>query len=538
MPIYTLAPEADTYDTITDTEAGYLADASDATLVTVNHTTTGYHKIAFDTPSTPSGELVSVVPGLRVKRTGADVAYVSVCRRSGSRFYHYQLPTFSPTESLADYDWAAVLGSVAVNGLTDPDDAYLMVDDNGYPASLSIATAWAYAYYLAAATVAAPSAPSGTITDQAPTLTATVSSVVEDWQDGWLCGHTVEFAVYNDADVTGDDPPDGITPEWTDTVRATISTYGDGSTATTQDVSMDVDTALVDGDYITFVRVSRDLPTGQELYWSDWSKSASAWTIDSSPPDSPTAMTATADDDTGLVAIVVTAPTTAGYETDATCHVQRSDDLGVTWEDVSGMTEKAITLGGGATALGNDYRAPAGSTTLQYRARVTALLVPHAALLNTGLTLEATVTGALVVSDWLTITGQTGPAVFDGWRFIPVDDTSAAWASAKIARSGGDVETEDRDSAVFAPIDGSYTKVVTGPSRGVFGSYTFTATTSAEETSMLALVAQTGTILMTNPRGTTRFIAWSGAPKTTYLGIGSCVFTTVDIDYVETDAPS
>jgi hypothetical protein len=528
VPQYTLAPRDGIYNNYQfdgATNVGYIADASDGTVVNLPNMSDVNVYAALTAPGSPSGELVAVVPAVRAACSTGGFLRIGVARRDGSTWATRELATPTLDGNQTDLTAAPRLGDILLWGLSDVADAYIYVH-RGIPrydqTSIAIAKAGGVAYYLAGATVAAPSAPSGTVAVQRPEQAVTVSSLVESWQqDGWLCGHTVEMAVYRSADVTGADPPVGITPDWSSTERVTLATYGDGTTPSTQAVTMTPDVGLEDTDYITFARVSRDLPAGQGLNWSAWTKSAAAWTVDAGPPAAPTTVTAVADDDVGSVAITVTAPTTAGYETAATCRVQRSDDLGVTWADVVNMDAVPITLGGGATAMGLGYLAPAGSTTLQYRARITAQLSPD---------------GAYVESAWTTITGIHGPALFAGWRFIPMDEPTSTWSGAKVV--GPFEEGNNQPRAVFEPIDGSLHKVVTGQSCGRTGKLSFWANGATEAASLDALLRQTGVVLMTTGFGDTRFIAWSSNPTWRTTGTQSNPYREATIDYVETDSPA
>jgi hypothetical protein len=525
MPTYTLDPEVDTYDSFTDAVIGYLADASDSTHVLLP--ADGLKKyIGLDVPTTPTGELVAVTPYVRFS-TQTYSPYVpmqfaiGIASRSGSSWTTRELLALSGANtSAADSSAiAAAQGDISLWSLSDIADAYVYAQWVANTGWIYIEKAWALAYYLPAATVAAPSAPTGTVTTQRPEQTATVSALVESWQGSWLTGVSVEFRIYLDDDVTGSDPPTGVTPVWSETVCADISEYIDGSTATTLAVSTNPDVALDNEGYITFVRVSRDLPGGQELYWSDWELSASAWGVNASQPTAPTSVSTVAYDDDGCVAVLVIVPTTTGYTAaSGLVTVERSDDLGVTWESVYGMTDVAYTLGSGEAQVGVDYLAPAGSTTTQYRAHATA---------------EWTSDGVIYTTTWTTVTGVTTQSVYSGWRFAVLDDPDASWSTAPVLAPL--VVAEARASQIFEPLDGSLAKVVSGPARGRRGTLTFFATTSAERTAIEALLAQTGPVIMTTGFGDTLCIAFVGEASHTVTGDRDAPATEASIGYAETE---
>lgn len=363
-------------------------------------------------------------------------------------------------------------------------------------------------YYLPLASVAAPSLPSGTIDDtQRPTCRVAASAILAHWQQSlipytgsaWLAGIDVEWRIYRKADAPGADPPNDKDAVWTGFTRSSIAEFDGGisRSSVTLDAVPDVD--LANGEYYLYTRVSRDLPSGPRSYWSGWSKSAS-WEIDISLPDAPSTLTITADETNQRIEVKAVVPTTAGYTAStALLSVERSDDVGVTWRPVRGMTDLSVTAGATEWTLGYDLLAPRDRTNLQYRVRAN---MTHTALAKR------------FTSAWKTVTDVTGLAALSGSVFLCLDAPAASWADVSII---GPLEQESgRAATSIAPLDRDGSVVITGTNAGPRGTLKVICAGATQVAKLDALEAAGGPILWGTPYGQTSLIAITGVSRSTY----------------------
>lgn len=497
------------------TPVAALQDASDTTYLTLVY---GKEFLLFLPPTVGAGErIVSVCPYVRVKDLSPTyrprVKYVEL--PSLGSYTYGALLTVPKNAAATTYALAAQSGqslhpgdrSEFIGNGVWPDDLLFVaihLEDVGtgynpwYEAGV-------YCYATKAATVAAPSAPTGTVTTtQTPTLAATVSSIVESWQvpsglASFMCGVTVEFSVYAGTLTS----PSG-TPIWKGTKAATISTYGDGTTPTTQAVSA-VPSALADGAYTVFSRVSRDHPSAIPA-WSNYSHAY--WTQSTSPPTAPT-FAATQDTAGQRATLATTASATTGY-TSATAKIEVQRQVGSSWVDVRGLEAKPVTVAMLNTSY--DYEAARGATN-NYRARVL--------MVNTA-------SGFVCYSGWTTAS-CTGPAV-SGWNLKALDSPAANWVGARV--TGMSSESSQRVVGVLNPVDGDYPVTVSGAMGGIGGSLTLLAAGATEIATIKALSGYVGSILLEDPYGEAKYISATKYAWDRHGAVGS-ERRLVTMDYAE-----
>lgn len=469
-----------------------LSDADDGTYARSN--SAGERVVLrCENPSPPTGRLVSVCPFVRSKKDGYRTAKALVCTYYNSRIAsrgvylniphgaaaaNHELPAHRGCHNLG---WAqAVRGPIGLDGrpaihVMTADDAALGLSDSSAASGRAyVYRAYLKLYYLLAAEIDVPDAPTGTLTDtQMPTCTVGIETVVETWQvptdeEPWLCEGDVEFRIYAAADIPGGatEPPSSwiATPLWSDFARYIDMTYTDGTTPTAQDVSIKPDVRLENGDYILFTRVSRDVPEGSQLYWSDWSQNP--FTIDVDLPTTPT-LAVTTDDAEQRVDIALHVDATALYNGDAiTATVQRSADGGVTWETVRGCADVAVELGD--NALASDYEAARG-VALTYRAQIVDVLTSDSTELS---------------SDWGSDT-CTGPAIV-GWNVKVPNNEELNWLAAPI-KQNPQAEREQLVT-IFRPLGRGSAVSVSGASAGELGTLEITARDAGEVADLVALI--------------------------------------------------
>ena len=466
-----------------------LSDASDATYA---RSAAKNVRVTFSTtnPVAPTGVLVSVCPFVRAKRPGSIVAKAVVCTYALGKIVsrgvfltipksadaaNFELPAHRGCKDLG-WIWLYTRPDIDaprfVYPLTADEAAIGLIDSSTTENRATVYRAYLKAYYLLAPTIAAPSAPSGTLTDtQMPDLTAEVGCVVESWQlptneAPWLCEGDVEYQIFRAADVPGGatSPPAMVTPVWSGTTRFLEMTYGDGATPSTQDVTMAVDSPLANDSYVLFARASRDTPKGAQQHWSAWA--SAAFEIDLELPTTPT-LSAAADDDAQRVDLSLNVSSTAGYDGDAmTATVQRSDDGGASWTDVRGCV--AAPVGVGNNLLPPDYEAPRGQN-VTYRARITDVL---------------TADSSTIASEWDEETVPSYAAT--GWNLKVPTDATLNWLAAPVTVNPS--ASLDQQVTIFRPLGRGSAVAVSSANRGEVGTLEISASGDAAIAKLLRLI--------------------------------------------------
>lgn len=516
-----------------------LSDASDATYA---RSAIKNSRVVFscEDPSPPDGRLVSVCPFVRSKKPGSLSAKAIVCTYYATQIVSRGVYLAIPKDaSEGDHELPAHrgchdLGSVTVmptdprdhhppriHYLTADDVALGLVDSSSTANRSTVYRAYLKAYYLLAATVDAPAAPTGTIADtQTPTCTVRINSVVESWQvpadeDPWLCEGDVEYRIYAAADVPGGAtvPPWAATPVWSSFARYLEMTYGDGTTPSEQDVSAEPDVALENGEYVLFARVSRDVPEGERLYWSDWS--TADFTMDVPLPTTPT-LTAAPDDAEQRIDLALHVDATAGYDgTAITAAVERSDDGGDTWVTVRGSAGTPVELGD--NELEPDYEASRG-VALSYRARITDVLTEDASEFS---------------SAWASDT-CAGYAVV-GWNLKVPTDADLNWLAAPVLR---DPEAQlEQPMTIFRPLGRGSAVAVSGASAGEVGTLAVTARSADEIEGLIDLLGSNAVLYVETAYGDA-FYARVTQPGWTRAGTLAAPRRPSSLEYTEVGRPA
>jgi hypothetical protein len=510
-----------------------LTDDSDATYArsTIKNTMC---KFSCADPGAVTGRLVSVCPWVRAKKDGTMRCQAFVLGYYG-KSDGYDARYVSTGVALKIPHAASATDSEvpAHNGLHDftllgrrweREAKYAglgLIDTSSSVNRAIVYEAGLKAYYLEPATLASPSAPSGTVTaTQMPDCSVDVSCIVESWQvptdlPPWLCDGSVEFRIYADADVPSGStsPPALAQPAWQMIQRFTEATYGDGSTPTVQTVTTTPEDPLTNGDYWLFTRVSRDLPSGADLYWSAWTHAEFAMNI--ALPNTPT-VSGTADDDEQCVDLSLAVTTTAGYEDDSyLASIERSDDGGLTWEKVRGCQEVVVAIG--ANDIGADYEAPRGVTVI-YRARVSAELTSDATELW---------------SEWDTASVAT--YAVQSWNLKAPEDPTKNWIAAPV-RVEPQVE-RDQEVAVFHPFDRLGAVVLGAPVSGETGTLEVYCHDATDVALFKATVAWEGALYLETPWGEARYIHIT---RTGWVlgGLAGAPWRTASLEYVEVGRPT
>ncbi len=490
-------------------------------------------------PGAVTGKLVSVCPWVRAMKSGTMRAQAFVLGYYGASgllsarqsIGHYVKTgvalTIPHAESATDCEVAAHNGlhDFTLLGRNHEQDAKWaglgLVDSSSAAGRAIVYEAGLKAYYLEPATIDTPAAPTGTVsTTQMPDCSVDVSCIVESWQvpsdlPPWLCDGSVEFRIYADADVPSGStsPPTGVDPVWQFIARFTEATYGDGSTPSEQTVTATPEDPLSNGDYWIFTRVSRDLPSGAERYWSSWT--CAEFTMDVALPNTPT-LAGTADDDEQCVDLSVTATTTTGYEDDSyEASVERSDDGGLTWTKVRGCQDVVIALG--ANVLTPDYEAPRG-VTVTYRARVSA---------------ELTADGTRIWSEWDTASVET--YAVQSWNLKVPEDATKNWIAAPVRVEP--VAQRDQELGVFRPFDRLGAVVLAAPVSGETGSLAVYCHDATDVALFKAIVAWEGALYLETPWGEARYIHITSA-EWVLGGLADGPWRTASLEYVQVGMPA
>jgi hypothetical protein len=396
-------------------------------------------------------------------------------------------------------------------------------DPNGAAGAAYLYEAGAYVYTLKAATIAAPSAPSGTVTTtQEPTITATVSQIVESWQlisDGseFFTTGIVEMSIYRYADVgAATSPPAGAVPVWGPVyVPYTMDTYIDGVTPSTKAVSFAPTNPLSNDTYVAYVRVSRDHPTWRPVF-SGYQRCS--WTQNAALPTIPYLGTLQASDALQAVQLGAHFNSNGGFDsTTAQVDVQRK--VGSVWRAVRGITGLVIPCDGGQQALPNDLECDRGVTNY-YRIRGSQV---------------NTTDGLRYYTAWNGPYPVAGPALQGTcWNVKAVNAPASSWLSAGILLEPQ--EADQTQSTVFYPLDRDLPVVVKGSAGGWSGSYDFIANGAAAVAAVRALTDYEGLVLVETAFGDTFYCSLTGvaikrqgtsaAPRLA----GTLTFTQVDCD--------
>lgn len=338
-----------------------------------------------------------------------------------------------------------------------------------------------------------------TVAVASPTGTITVSSKPEvSWTYSDTDGTEQEFyriKVYTSSQYSaaGFDP--SATPA-----------YWDSGVVASSDNTATIGEFLIDGTYRAYVTVAKTV-SGVPFYSA---YEYSQFIIDTTPPGTPT-MTAAYSSGLNRVLLDITGVSVQGSFDSQVFQVQRSDDSGTTWADVTGGS--SLVPSGTLEATLEDYAAPRNLTVL-YRVRAIGTLA-----------------GDVVASPWSSSVsaGITNDLTF--W-LKAVSDPSLNRGSVKV-QPGFTGEPEEQ-IGVFRPIGRRNAVVISSGLQGEDGRLDIRTGSTSEFEEMWALATHTGTLLLQMPDSSQKYIRVT-ARSFQREGTLSSPLTTIRIDYVEVD---
>lgn len=474
-------------------EADALSDQSDATHVRRKAAKAPLARYLLGTPTVPAGsDIATIVPGARLKQptshppklvtlamsvpgTGKPKNKIAptvtgpvVRAGSGTAAYTFNTPAGAGKTAGPTGPWSTLLSKLAIR----VNDGHKATDTN----RATIYELFADVYYSARPTAAVSVAPASPVTTTSyPELTATLTALIESWQDGSGPPARAEVAyelkVFSDEQygAGGFNPATSPSTWHTQGITAALD-YIDGSTPSSEDVSDTPDDALPNGVYRAYARGRRNFAAAQFGAWTYLT-----FTVAIAPPTVPT-VSAVKMDVAQCVAVTVT-PVASTGATNPLVSVKRTDDYGETWTPVRGATRHAGVFG--TPVVFYDHEAKR-ATTLTYRAHV-----------------EATISEQQLVSSWATA-ATTGGLITAGWNLkAPLDPALNLLGAAVNA----DPEyTQEEDAATFRPVGRKYPVVVSMAIGGADGSLTLRARTN-EWATVQALRDYQGTLYLESPFG-------------------------------------
>ena len=509
--------------------AAALSDSSDSSYVRRSAKGAPLARFLLAVPSVPaSNDIATIVPGARLKQgtatpprlvtlamsvpgTGKPVNKVlptvnghSVRAGSGTTAYTYETPASSGAMAGPTGAWSALLSKLAIV----VNDGHPYTDAN----RATIYELFAYVYYCARPSASLAITPASPVTTtHYPTFTATLSALIESWQDNAGPAARTEIAyelkVFTAAQYgAGGFNPSTSTPYWSTTGLTAPLDYGDGVTLSSEEMDEVTTRALPNGTYRAYCRGRRIFTSAVFGSWATLDFTVSPAT----PPNTPT-LTATKDDATQRVTIVVTPVATSGY-TSPLITVERSEDGGTTWTEVRGAVLLPGSFGVASTIY--DYEA-ARATTLKYRASI-----------------EATA-GAQFDSAWTTVT-VTGTISAAEWTLKAPLAPALNMLSVAVLKDPS--YTTEEDVATFRPIGRASPVVVSMALGGADGTMDIDVCSDAEWTALQALRDYQGALLLASPFGWSRYIRVLARSWIEY-GTVTAARRRVTFGYLEVDAP-
>lgn len=304
--------------------------------------------------------------------------------------------------------------------------------------------------------------PTGTITDNSkPEVSWTYSDADGTGQDFY------QIKVFSSAQYSAG----GFDP------TATVAFYDSGVVAS-DDNTATIGEYLIDGTYRAYVRVAKTV-SGSPFYSSF---EYSQFIINTTPPTIPT-LTGTFQSITNQVLLELAGSSVSGSFDSQVFQVQRSDDAGTTWTDVTGGT--ALVPDGLAEASLYDYAAPRAATAT-YRARSIGTAGENE-----------------VASDW---SAEVNVSVTNDatWWLKAVNDPTLNRGALKV--NPGFKSSPEEQIGVFRPIGRRTAVVVSSGLQGEDGEFTISTLGDAEFDGVWALATHTGSLLLQTPQAEQKYI--------------------------------
>jgi hypothetical protein len=306
------------------------------------------------------------------------------------------------------------------------------------------------------------SSPTGTVTDNSkPEVSWTYSDVDGSEQDYFQ----VKVFPSSDYSSGGFDP------------TADEGFYDSGVVASSDNTAT-IGEYLVDGTYRAYVRVAKTV-SGVPFYSGfDYAQ----FIIDTAPPAVPTLVGAF-QSAYNRVLLDISGTSVAGFFDSQVFQVQRSDDAGGTWADVTGGD--ALVPDGLSEASVFDYAAPR-AVTADYRVRSIGTLGEDEVSSDWSASVSVSVTNDL--SWWLK--AVSNPALNRGFPKV----------------APGFQVVADEQVGVFRPIGRRTAVVISSGLQGEDGSFTISTVGDSEFDGVWAVVSHTGSLLLQTPQGEQKYI--------------------------------
>lgn len=292
----------------------------------------------------------------------------------------------------------------------------------------------------------------------------------------------------------------------------TVDVVFDATGTNTIDVTLPV--SLPNGTYKTYARAIRHRENELEVAADQigaWS-SAATLTMTVTPPNAPT-ITASADNSQGRVELTITPVASSGY-INPYFTVERSEDAGVTWTPVRGLT--VVSCSFGIPSLRYDYEAPRGQA-VRYRARVSAYT---SGVLNTS-NPSGSASATLTATTWNLKCPQAPNLNMIGVTVI-----------------NNPSENLNEDVGIFRPDNRRYPVVVSGSLTGWDGDLNIITLNGNEWEQVKALLEAKAVLYLESPFGWSKYIRLSGERRTTLRGTATTPRRDISVQYVETASPT
>lgn len=333
------------------------------------------------------------------------------------------------------------------------------------------------------------SAPVSTVSTTTPDITWTyVDSTDGSTQD------YVEIKVFSSAQYNASG--------WS--VSTSTPTWTSGQLAQTELNSV-VGTLLVPATYRCYVRVAKDI--NGTPFWSDWNYSE--FNVSYTTQSVPT-MTVAWSASLGKASFV-NQGTSLGVSFTSQYHqVQRSDDSGVTWNDIRGGDEVALNASNQSVIA--DYEAPRGITAY-YRCRAVAVD-----------------SNSIEYPSGWSVTQQVLITNDTTWWFKCILDPTLNKGSVRVLKELDVIV--DEPNTTFRPLGSTRPTIIAGPLQGEDGAYNIKTVTEEEWDAFYPLLIHQGKILVQDPFGNQKWVRIIDRKWTAETQSGN-VYRDITLKYVE-----
>ena len=258
----------------------------------------------------------------------------------------------------------------------------------------------------------------------------------------------------------------------------TDEAFWDSGVVGSSDNTATIGEYLTDGTFRAYVRVAKTV-SGVPFYSA---YAYSQFTINTTPPTTPT-LVGTFQSVSNRVLLEITGATVQGSFDSQVFQVQRSDDSGTTWADVTGGSD--LVPDGTAEASLFDYAAPRAATA-GYRVRAIGTLGENEVASDWSSTVNVSVTNDL--SWWLK--AVTEPDINRGALKV-----NPGFESSPVEQIG-----------VFRPIGRRTAVVISSGLQGEDGTFTISTLGDTEFAAVWALATHTGSLLLQTPQAEQKYI--------------------------------